>query len=111
MGGLWTERKKLGCDRERLHSCRQMFPSDDVNVIGDRLALPVSLREVIAARNRLRGGRREVIVSRAACARRSDSSDAAWFPRVLSSTLNDWRSSAFDLVALFSRRRWLSVAR
>jgi hypothetical protein len=65
MGGLWTEQKKLVCDRELLHSCRQMFPFHDIHVVGDRLALPVSLREVIGGRNRMCGGRREVIVSRA----------------------------------------------
>ena len=65
MGGLWTEQIKLVGDRERLHSCRQMFRFHDIDVIGDRLALAVSLREVIGGRNRMCGGRREVIVSRA----------------------------------------------
>jgi hypothetical protein len=65
MGGLWTEQKKLVCDRERLHSCRQMFRSDHIDVMGDRLALPVSLREVIGGGNRVCGCRREVIEHRA----------------------------------------------
>ena len=65
MGGLWTEQKKLVRDRERLHLCRQMFRSHDIDVVRLRLTLPLPLREVIARRNRLSGARREVIASRA----------------------------------------------
>jgi hypothetical protein len=42
-----------------------MFLFDDVHVLRDDLALPVSLREVIARRNRLCGPRREAVASRA----------------------------------------------
>ena len=65
MGGLWTEQKAIARHHELLHRCRKMFLFDDIDVIRDDLALPVSLREVIARRNRVCGVRREAVTSRA----------------------------------------------
>jgi hypothetical protein len=42
-----------------------MLLFDDIRVIRDDLALPVSLGEVIARRNRLRGSRREAAAGHA----------------------------------------------
>ncbi|HYI12366.1 MAG TPA: hypothetical protein VEK57_25150 [Thermoanaerobaculia bacterium] len=42
-----------------------MLLFDDIHVMRDDLALPVSLREVIARRNRTRGYEREAAASRA----------------------------------------------
>jgi hypothetical protein len=64
MGGLWTEQKSVTRHHEWLQQCRQTFPFDDIHVVRDDFALPVSLREVIARRNRLCGSRREAAASR-----------------------------------------------
>jgi hypothetical protein len=64
MGGLWTEQKSITWHDERLHQCRQTFLLDDIDAIFDDLALPVSLREVNARRNRLCGSRRDPTASR-----------------------------------------------
>ena len=65
MGGLWTEQKTITRHHELLHRCRQTLLFDDIHVVRDDLALPVSLREVIESRNRLCGSRREAVASRA----------------------------------------------
>jgi hypothetical protein len=54
MGGLWTEQKNVTRHREELHQCRQTFLFDNIRVIRNDLALPLSLREVIKRRNRIR---------------------------------------------------------
>ena len=65
LGGLWTEHQSLTRHHERLHSRRRMFLFDHMDVVRDDFALRVSLREVIARRNRTCGSRRKAVPRRA----------------------------------------------